>query len=104
MKASVKQKGKNVKKEQKADSGTGTVGAAAVATPPAKVLKIKAGMKYRGAREAWYTRLQQYEGKSEEEFIKSATTDPPSLTKKNEPEPPSGWIAFFKRTGVAQLV
>jgi hypothetical protein len=101
MKASVKQKGKHVKKEQSGSTGTAP---AAPAPAVVKVLKVKAGMKYRGAREAWYARLQQYEGKSEEEFIKSATTDPPSLTKKNEPEPPSGWIAFFKRTGVASLV
>jgi hypothetical protein len=76
--------------------------AAAVAKP--KVIRmLKADMKYRGAREAWYSLLQRMEGKTEAEFVEAAKEQPPSRTKKGEAEPPTGWFRFFERTGVIEL-
>lgn len=76
------------------------------APAPAKVqkLEVKAGMKYRGAREAWYQRLVEFNGKDVNEFLKNATDKPPSLTKANTAENPKGWLGFFKRQGVVGLV
>jgi hypothetical protein len=69
-----------------------------------KVIKVlKADMKYRGARESWYTLLQRMEGKTEAEFVEAAKESPPSRTKKGEVEPPTGWFRFFERTGVIEL-
>lgn len=88
---------KHMAKNEKND-GKAEVKAAA---PKPQKLKVKAGMKYRGAREAWYQRLLEHDGKDVEIFLKSATDRPPSMTKANTAENPKGWLSFFRRTGVA---
>lgn len=82
---------------QKAETATPVV----VKTQKLKVLKKDT--KYRGAREAWFNRLVEYDGKTEGEFIQSTTEKPPALTKNGTPEAPSGWIRFFVRSGVLSL-
>lgn len=68
-----------------------------------KVLKVKAGQKYRGAREAWYVRLQEFDGKPAEAFLESCAKKHPSVPKSGKAEAPAGWLRFFQRTGVASL-
>jgi hypothetical protein len=77
--------------------------AAATAEKP-KVLKVKAGLKFRGAREAWYARLQEFEGRPAEAYLESCEKKRPSLPKSGKPEAPAGWLRFFQRTGVASQV
>ena len=72
------------------------------------VLQVKAGMKYRGARLAWYERMVELEGKTRDEVTKNLEADPPALygpKSKNEgkAEPVAGWVRFFERTGVASF-
>lgn len=85
--------------------------AAAQATPAAKpqILKVKAGQKFRGARAAWYERLAAYDGKPVTEFLANVEKDRPSVygarsKHAGAPEPTPGWLRFFVRTGVAELV
>lgn len=66
-------------------------------------LKVKEGMKFRGAREEWYKRLTAYDGKPVEDFIKSCTDEPPALTKAGTAENPRGWLRYFVRSGALQL-
>lgn len=85
-----------------------TKSAAPVAAPAKqekpKVLVVKAGVKYRGAREAWYARLQEFNGKSAEAFLESCEKKHPSVPKSGRPEAPAGWLRFFQRTGVVHQV
>jgi hypothetical protein len=100
MKASVKQKGtrKMVTEKGSAD------GAKAKPEAKPKVLKVKAGAKYRGARDAWYVRLKEHDGKSVEEFLESCKKKPPSVPKSGTAENPTGWLRFFERSGnVSQI-
>ena len=69
-----------------------------------KTLKVKAGQKYRGAREAWYQVLCEYDGKLVDAFLEATTKKPPSLPKSGKQEKSIGWLRFFERTGVAQEV
>jgi hypothetical protein len=70
--------------------------------PNIKLLKNNAN--FRGAREAWYKVLKEHDGKPADEFLKACTDSPPSRTKRGEAEPPSGWLRFFLRSGICQLV
>lgn len=90
MKAVVKSKGNVVAKEAKEEK--------------VKLLKVKAGQKYRGAREAWYQVLQQYDGKPVDSFLEATAKKPPSLPKSGKQEKSAGWLRFFERTGVATEV
>lgn len=80
------------------------------ATPPKQEAKpvlikvLKNDAKYRGAREAWYKRLKEFDGKPLEEYIKNTTDNCPQLTKNGTAENPTGWVGFFKREGVLQEV
>lgn len=72
------------------------------------LIKVKANMKYRGARAAWYERLQTLEGKPMDEVIKNLESDPPALygarsKHAGKPEPVSGWIRFFQREDVVTI-
>lgn len=98
MKASVKRKGRSTM----VDKSGSTEGVKDKAKP--KVLKIKAGAKYRGARDAWYMRLKEHEGKSVDEFIDSCKKKPPSLPKSGTAENPTGWLRFFERSGIVSQV
>ena len=80
----------------------------ATESKPEPVLQVKAGMKYRGARLAWYERMVELEGKTRDEVTKNLEADPPALygpKSKNEgkAEPVAGWVRFFERTGVASF-
>lgn len=75
-----------------------------VEAKPILIKVVKRDAKYRGAREAWYTRLLEHDGKTLDEFIESCKTKCPQLTKNGTPEPPLGWVGFFKRQGVMQEV
>lgn len=67
-----------------------------------KVLKTDA--KFRGAREAWYNKLKEYEGKPIADYEKACTDTPPSLPKSGKAEKASGWIGYFQRTGILSVV
>lgn len=69
------------------------------------VLKIKGNVPLRGARQAWYMLLLQYDGKPASAFLEAAKKEPPSLPQKGKgagkPEPASGWLRYFVRQGIA---
>lgn len=88
------------------DNGT-VVNAPVTVTPKATkpgVLQVKAGGKFRGARDAWYQMLQQYDGKPVAEFLAAAQDKPPSVPKSGVAEKPSGWLRYFQRTQFASVV
>jgi len=67
-----------------------------------KVLKTDA--KFRGAREAWYQKLKEMDGKPIADYEEATTKSPPSLPKSGKAEKPSGWIGYFQRTGILSVV
>jgi hypothetical protein len=67
-----------------------------------KVLKTDA--KFRGAREAWYQKLKEMDGKPIADYEEATTKTPPSLPKSGKAEKPSGWIGYFQRTGILAVV
>lgn len=81
-------------------------GAAGKTAQAAKVLylEVKAGVKYRGARDKWYARLQEHNGKPASAYLESCKENPPSLPKSGVPEAPQGWLSYFQRTGTVTLV
>lgn len=81
------------------------VEAAPAAAParPSKIKVVKADTKYRGAREAWFNRLKEFDGKTEGEFLADTRERPPALTRNQTAENPTGWMRFFVRSGVATL-
>ena len=93
----------------KTKAATPAAAAPAAAPKATPILQVRKGMQYRGARAAWYERLCQYDGKPVAEFVASATANPPSVygsrsKHAGKPEPVPGWLRFFVRTGVAELV
>jgi hypothetical protein len=85
--------------------------AATPATPPTKVtvkpvlIKVlKSDAKFRGARDAWYAELKAHDGKTLKEYVDACTAKPPSLPKSLKAEAVSGWVSYFKRTGILELV
>lgn len=70
---------------------------------PAALLTVKDETKFRGARQAWYTRLQEFNGKPVDDFLASCKESCPQLTKAGTAEDPRGWLRFFVRQGVATL-
>lgn len=68
------------------------------------ILQVKTGVALRGARQAWYAVLLQYNGKPVAEFLAATAATPPSLPKSGVAEKPSGWLGWFQRTGVATVV
>lgn len=68
-----------------------------------KLLKKDAVFRGASARQAWYERLKEYDGKTEEEFLASVKEKSPSLTRNQTAEPPSGWMRFFVRQGVLSI-
>lgn len=70
---------------------------------PQVIKAVKAGIKYRGARAAWYEVLVKHEGKTAADFLASTTAKPPSVPKSGTPEPSSGWLRYFVRNGIATL-
>ena|ERR1700761_185462 len=92
---------------------TGTTGAGTVAAPvnvtaqgtaqPQIIAAVKTGIKFRGARAAWYAVLLQHQGKPAQDFLAATTKAPPSVPKSGIVEKSSGWLSYFTRTGVATL-
>ena len=70
---------------------------------PMIIASVKAGVKYRGARQAWYEVLQKHEGKPAADYLAACTTKPPSTPKSGVVEKASGWLRYFVRSGVAKL-
>ncbi len=89
-----------------------TAGMVAAPTVPATagkpaapgILAVKPGVALRGARAAWYGVLLQYNGKPVADFLAATAANPPSLPKSGVAEKPTGWLGWFTRTGVAQVV
>lgn len=78
--------------------------AAAVAKPKVDPkMVVKGGMSFNGFRKDWYQLLQEYDGKTEAEFIEAATKTPPAKTKAGTAENPKGWLRFFKKAGAVQV-
>jgi hypothetical protein len=91
-----------------APATTSTVSAPVTVTPEGKakpqvILEVKAGVKYRGARAAWYERLCKFEGKPAADYLADTTANPPSLPKSGVQEKATGWLGFFTRTGIAKV-
>jgi ferric-dicitrate binding protein FerR (iron transport regulator) len=81
---------------------------AATPATPVGVVKVKAGMKYRGARQAWYERIVSFDGKPLADLVANVEKNRPSVygnksRNMGQPEPVSGWLQFFKRTGVMKI-
>lgn len=68
------------------------------------VLQVKAGAALRGARAAWYGVLLAYNGKPVAEFLAATTATPPSLPKSGVQEKATGWLGWFVRNGLVQVV
>jgi hypothetical protein len=91
------------------------IGELLTGTPPVvkaaaqvQVLRVKAGMPFRGARKAWYELLTQYDGKPAADFLAAATAERPSkygARSKHcgQAEPVAGWFRFFLRVGAARV-
>jgi len=73
------------------------------AAKPQVIRNVKANIKFRGARAAWYSVLLTYEGKPAADFLAACTAKPPSTPKSGTPEPASGWLRYFTRTKIATL-
>lgn len=73
------------------------------APTPVVIKSVKPGLKFRGARAAWYAELLAHEGKPLTEFIKATTEKPPSVPKSGVAENPTGWVGYFARTQVATI-
>lgn len=94
-------------KQSKTETTTPETTATAT-TEPEKLLAVKAGQKYRGARAAWYDRMVALEGKTRKEVEADLESNPPALYGQRskfagKPEPVSGWVRFFERTGVVEF-
>lgn len=95
----------STKASRKASMSSKNKAEKAASTPDTKapLLRVKSGMNYRGARGAWYSALQEHDGKTEADFIKATTEKCPQLTKAGVAENPSGWLRFFKGAGAYTL-
>lgn len=78
--------------------------AAAPTSKPLKIQVLKPDTVYRGARAEWFKRLKEFNGKTEGEFLADTVANPPALTRNGTKEPPAGWMGFFKRQGVVNLI
>lgn len=106
-------KGRNVKEKQTIKTGdVGKVKASDLtgeSTPqpeskPKLIKVLKTDAKYRGAREAWYNVLKEFDGKPVDDYIEHCKEKCPQLTKNGGKENPTGWVGFFKRQGIMQEV
>ena len=70
---------------------------------PQVIASVKAGVKYRGARAAWYAVLQAHQGQTAAAYLAACTAKPPSLPKSGVPEPATGWLRYFVRNHIVTL-
>lgn len=97
----------------KGNKGAGTAAQATTVAAPTVVqagkpatpgvLAVKPGVALRGARAAWYTTLQAYNGKPVAEFLAHCASNPPSVPKSGVAEKPQGWLGWFVRSGIASV-
>lgn len=79
--------------------------AAPAATAPVGVLQVlKANAQFRGARAAWYAVLLAHNGQPVANWVQAVTASPPSVPKSGVVEKPQGWLGWFVRNGIAQVV
>lgn len=86
-----------------ADSAPAASAAPAPAPKVEVITVLKTDGKFRGARDKWYARLVEHDGKPVADFVASCTADPPSVPKSGVVEKPTGWISYFKRQGIVAL-
>ncbi len=77
---------------------------AKVVTKVVGVLKVKDGLSFRGARQAWYEVLKAHDGKPAQAYLDATTEKAPSLPKSGKQEPSSGWLRWFVRHEIAAIV
>ncbi len=96
---------KKVNTKVKKDNEAAPKAASASPQParPQKLKVLKKDQKFRGARDAWFARLVEFDGKTEGEYLESCKEKPPALTKNGSAENPTGWVRFFVRTGVLSI-
>ncbi len=56
------------------------------------------------ARAKWFTAIKSYDGKDLDSFVTATTKKPPVLNKHGEGEAPNGWVRYFEREEVIELV
>lgn len=56
------------------------------------------------ARAKWFIAIKRYDGKTVDDFVAAVTKKPPVLTKSGAAEAPNGWVRYFEREEVIQLV
>lgn len=64
----------------------------------------KAEFKKGSARALWYGAVVKANGKTPEEFVDAATKTPPVLKKDGSAEHPAGWLRYFMKERMVQLV
>ncbi|NGP52122.1 DUF3883 domain-containing protein [Thioalkalivibrio sp. XN8] len=75
----------------------------------AQILKVrKTGDFQEGsARERWYHRLLEFDGRSKDAFVTSVEHDPPSTPEtgllEGQLEPVAGWLRFFRNEGLLEF-
>lgn len=76
--------------------------------PTGTIKVLKDDPTFRGARKAWFERLKEFNGKDVGEFEADCKANPPSTPTKGvlagKCEPPSGWVGYFRRTGICSIV
>lgn len=91
------------KEQQMKSKGKPDQSAAPAVAPKPQIMRVKSGVKLRGAREKWYEVLLKMDGKSVADYIAATKKDPPALTKNNTAENPTGWVRWFVRSGTLTL-
>lgn len=56
------------------------------------------------AREQWWNAVTRYDGKSVEALGKAVKRKPPHKTISGKVEPVGGWLGYFQREGLIQVV
>ena len=56
------------------------------------------------ARAKWLAAIKRYDGKSVDEFLTATGRKPPIRSASGQAESPMGWLRFFERSGVIQIV
>ena len=56
------------------------------------------------ARAKWFTAIKRYDGESADAFIEAMNKKPPVLKKNGEGESPMGWLRYFERNEVIQVI
>ena len=70
------------------------------------IIKILETPEYKkgSARAKWLTTIKRYDGKELGAFLAATTTKPPVLNKHGEGEATNGWVRYFAREELIELV